>query len=184
MITDFPKPGDLPKPEDSGVSIRGLIGFMLILCAIGIGISVLVIKKIEPVPVGVEKLVTVTPNEYPVDRIRVIDGDTIECDILLPLGITLRQEEIRFSDYDAWESSRRRRSVKITDEELVKGKQATALFKELLETSSMTIILEGDGRDVYGRVLGRPVIYSNNGARFMLADFMLDNNMWRTTGDE
>ena len=57
---------------------------------------------------------------------RVIDGDTLQIEtIVLPWDVALLNQRVRIADFDAWESSRRRRSVNVTDEEVVKGKRAT-----------------------------------------------------------
>jgi len=100
---------------------------------------------------------------YELKDVRVIDGDTLEADIDLPMNITLRDETIRCSDYDAWESSKRRRSVTVSDDEVVRGKAATAALKELLSSGSMLVQLESNERDVYGRVLARLFVQSEGG---------------------
>lgn len=126
-----------------------------------------------------EKMVALPACEYELDNIRVIDGDTIEADILFPLGVTLRGEYIRFSDYDAWESSKRRRSIKVTDAEVVKGKKATALLIDLIEDKMLVLMLAQGERDNYGRILGRAAVYADDGSRTELIDFMKNNDMLR-----
>jgi endonuclease YncB( thermonuclease family) len=129
--------------------------------------------------VDVERMVVLPACEYELDNIRVIDGDTVEADILFPLGLTLRGEYIRFSDYDAWESSKRRRSVVVTDEEVIKGKQATALLIDLIDNKMVVLMLASGERDNYGRVLGRAAVYADDGSRTELRDFMKNNDMLR-----
>ena len=84
-------------------------------------------------------------------NIRVIDGDTVEADIHLPLDIVVQKQSIRLAGYDAWESSKRRRSVNVTDEEVIKGKEATEALEALLASGSVSIkILSERSRDSYG----------------------------------
>jgi endonuclease YncB( thermonuclease family) len=71
------------------------------------------------------------------------------------MRVTLRQEMIRCAGYDAWEANKRRRSVNVTDEEVIKGKAATEALKSLIASGQLMVQLEEDDRDVYGRVLGR-----------------------------
>ena len=131
-----------------------------------------------------EKMVALPVCEYELDNIRVIDGDTIEADILFPLGVTLRGEYIRFSDYDAWESSKRRRAVNVTDEEVVKGKQATAMLIKFLDDKTLVLELAEGARDNYGRVLGRGIVYAEDRTRTELIEFMTENNLLRKSSDE
>ncbi len=112
---------------------------------------------------------------YRLRNVRVIDGDTLEADIDLPMRVTLRQEMIRCTDYDAWESSKRRRSVNVTDEEVVKGKKATEALKSLIASGQLMVQLEEDDRDVYGRVLARLFVARNNNL-LSVADWMEANN--------
>lgn len=58
------------------------------------------------------------------------DLDTWRADILLPWGVTLRNRSLRL-DFDAWEVNRVRQTVKVTSEEIIKGKAALAAFQEL-----------------------------------------------------
>lgn len=98
---------------------------------------------------------------FELSNVRVIDGDTLEADINFPLSVTLRKESIRCVDYDAWESSKRRRTVDVSDEEVTKGKAATEALRELLKQGSMVAQLESGERDVYGRVLARLFVEVN-----------------------
>ena len=115
---------------------------------------------------------------YRVRNVRVVDGDTLEADIDLPMRVTLRQEMIRCTDYDAWESSKRRRSVNVTDEEVVKGKAATEALKSLIASGQLMVQLEEDDRDVYGRILARLFVARNNNL-LSVADWMETNNHTR-----
>jgi len=123
-------------------------------------------------------------NEYPLTEIRVVDGDTVEANIEFPLGVTLRKEMIRFLDFDAWEATKRRRSVNVTDEEVIKGKEATSLLISLIDGNHIVLLLADSKRDMYGRVLGRMVVYTNDDRRIFVAEYMYDNGMWRIEDDE
>lgn len=93
---------------------------------------------------------------YLVSQISTADADTVQGDIHLGWGVLLDDEKIRFSSYDAWETSKRRQAVRVTDEEIIKGQRATAELQRQLATGQLYI--EDEGRDVYGRILGRPLI--------------------------
>ena len=67
--------------------------------------------------------------------------------------ITLRFQSIRMVDYDAWESSKIRRSVNVTDEEVRKGKLETIDLREHLR--GKVLMISPKGRDHYGRLLGK-----------------------------
>lgn len=94
------------------------------------------------------------PLPHEVRDIRVIDGDTIEGTIYLGLDVSICCV-IRASDFDAWESRKIRRTVDVTDEEVVKGKAAKAAAEELLLGADTRAVLAdvGTKRDAYGRVL-------------------------------
>lgn len=92
----------------------------------------------------------------PVRISRIKDGDTIVADVLLPWNVTLRDEDIRESTYDAWESRRGRGGIVTTDEELVKGKQATRDLTELFRDKKAYLGVSDDSkRDAFGRLLGK-----------------------------
>lgn len=112
--------------------------------------------------------------EHELTNVRVIDGDTVEADINFSLGLTLRKQLIRFSDYDAWEANKRRRSVNVTDEEVVKGKAATEALKSLIASGQLVVQLEEEDRDVYGRVLARLYV-EREYELICVADWMTEN---------
>lgn len=85
---------------------------------------------------------------YETANIRVIDGDTIECDIRMPLGIIIRRT-IRAKDYDCCESRRIRRTVERTEKEIEIGKKAKELMQKIV--NEYPIRLDIDSKtDVYG----------------------------------
>ena len=93
------------------------------------------------------------PKMYPLRVARVLDGDTVEGTIELGFGVQLASQSIRCLGYDAWESSKRRRSVKVTDEEVVKGKLASKYMEDLVK-GPVWVVPGKRERDNYGRVRG------------------------------
>lgn len=81
---------------------------------------------------------------------RVVDGDTI--DVTIDLGFRLYHSvRVRMLDYDAPETWR-----PSSEEERVLGEAATIHLKGLIGEGKVYLIkTELDGRDRYGRVLGR-----------------------------
>ena len=73
--------------------------------------------------------------------ISVHDCDTLRADVLLPWGVTLRDQSIRAAGFDAWEVTTIRETsnstVNVTPEEIARGKAATIEFRKLLETGTL-----------------------------------------------
>lgn len=113
--------------------------------------------------------VPVSENNYWVTLDRIKDGDTIVGHIHMDWDITLRFQSIRMVDYDAWESSKIRRSVNVTDEEVRKGKLATIELREHLR--GKVLMISPRGRDNYGRLLGKIWTVENN-KKTPIASFM------------
>ena len=95
-------------------------------------------------------------NEYDVEVLKVIDGDTVDVDIHLGFGIMLRDERVRIIGIDTPES---RTSDKVED---LFGEAAKARVKELM-TGSIRLITTEDrhGEDMkgkFGRILGDFII--------------------------
>jgi len=91
-------------------------------------------------------------NEYTVKILKVIDGDTVDVDIDLGFGITLRDERVRIMGIDTPES---RTSDKV---EKVFGLAAKNRLKELLKEEAVLITFDDkNGEDMkgkFGRILG------------------------------
>jgi endonuclease YncB( thermonuclease family) len=92
------------------------------------------------------------------------DGDTITANVLLTDDIQLVGQSIRAANYDAWESTRYRRSKPFNEfsqaqwqAEIAKGLRAKSDLSELLGSGQLFVVLRG--RDVYGRLLGEFWIY-------------------------
>jgi len=78
-------------------------------------------------------------NLYPLSSIRVIDGDTIQSDISVGYDVVLKSKTIRFKGYDACEVSTQRTTVKVTVEEIKKGREATTYLMDFVSNHSIAI---------------------------------------------
>lgn len=91
-------------------------------------------------------------NEYEVKILKVIDGDTVDVDIDLGFGITLRDERVRIMGIDTPES---RTSDPV---EKAFGLAAKERLIELLEEESILITVDDkkgeDMKGKFGRILG------------------------------
>lgn len=87
----------------------------------------------------------------------VHDGDTISADLELPFRVTLPNRQLRAFGYDAWEITRTRQTVKVTDEEITKGHKAREALQELLSTGILYVedatAIQRVKPDPYGRML-------------------------------
>jgi micrococcal nuclease len=91
-------------------------------------------------------------NEYDVVVVKVIDGDTVDVDIDLGFGVTLRDERVRIVGIDTPESRTR---DKVED---LFGEAAKARLKELMKDGAKLITTENkhgeDMKGKFGRILG------------------------------
>ena len=91
-------------------------------------------------------------NEYDVTVINIVDGDTVDVDIDLGFGVTLRDERVRVMGIDT-EESRTRDKV----EDLF-GEAAKSRVKELMSEGAKLITTEDrhgeDMKGKFGRILG------------------------------
>lgn len=69
----------------------------------------------------------------------VHDADTINVDIHLPFKIDLPNRTIRAFGYDAWEVTKTRQTVKVTDAEIKKGLKARDELMALLKTGTLHV---------------------------------------------
>lgn len=108
--------------------------------------------------------------------IRVIDGDTVHADVVdLGWGAALTDQSIRLLGYDAPEISKRRRAVKVTDEEIQRGKAAKARLEELIGEAQVVYLYEDEHqpkRDPYGRMLGVMLLLRNDGKMIDVCNWM------------
>lgn len=82
----------------------------------------------------------------------VYDGDTITVDVLLPWGITLRDQTVRMAGFDAPEVTRTRRTVRVTANELRRGAKAREALRGLLDEADAVYLSPAAKRDPYGRL--------------------------------
>ena len=93
-----------------------------------------------------------TQNEYDVVVVKVVDGDTIDVDIDLGFGVTLRDERVRIMGIDTPESRTR---DKVED---LFGEAAKARLAQLMKDGGKLITTEDrkgeDMKGKFGRILG------------------------------
>ena len=97
-----------------------------------------------------------TPDKYTYRvkaLVKIVDGDTFDCDIDLGFSVILAKQRIRLMGIDTWESRTRDKAEK------AKGMLAKAFTKDLLENAK-EITLKSHGKGKYGRVLGE--VYCDN----------------------
>jgi micrococcal nuclease len=91
-------------------------------------------------------------NEYDVKILKVVDGDTVDVDIDLGFGVTLRDERVRIMGIDTPES---RTSDKV---EKVFGLASKERLKSLLSENAILITFDDkkgeDMKGKFGRILG------------------------------
>lgn len=114
-------------------------------------------------------------NRFELTEIKVADGDTITARIALGWRVSIGPESIRASNYDAWESTRIRKTIgPITEEEIAKGKTAAKALEGLLGNGAVYCVPNGGGqRDAYGRILGELWV-KRNGEWIDVAAWMKD----------
>jgi len=91
-------------------------------------------------------------NEYDVVVVKIVDGDTVDVDIDLGFGVTLRDERVRIMGIDTPESRTR---DKVED---LFGEAAKARLKVLMKDGGKLITTEDrkgeDMKGKFGRILG------------------------------
>tara|TARA_B100000035_G_C20795526_1_gene463088 strand:+ start:44 stop:514 length:471 start_codon:yes stop_codon:yes gene_type:complete len=91
-------------------------------------------------------------NKYDVTVIKVVDGDTVDVDIDLGFGVTLKDERVRIMGIDTPESRTR---DKVED---LFGEAAKARLKDLMKDGGKLITTEDkkgeDMKGKFGRILG------------------------------
>ena len=104
--------------------------------------------------------------EYKATVTRVIDGDTVDCDIDLGFSVILHKQRIRLKGIDTPESRTRDKIEKQY------GLAAKAYLVDFIDKSGdgLSIETSKDGRGKFGRILGR----LNNGDGQCVNDMMCD----------
>jgi len=112
--------------------------------------------------------------------VRVIDGDTLVATVHLPWGVDLRERTFRAIGYDAWETSKRRKSVSVTTNEVARGKEAKADLEKLLDDGLRVSPPNVSDRDIdpYDRDAAR--FYFQRGGRWLpVAEWMREHGHTR-----
>ena len=92
--------------------------------------------------------------EYRATLLRIVDGDTIDCDIDLGFGVVLSNQRIRLYGIDTPES--RTRDL----EEKKCGKLAAKYIEDHIQvSSSFNLRTRLDGKGKYGRILGELICF-------------------------
>lgn len=107
----------------------------------------------------------------------VVDADTVKADIVLPFGgLVMTNRSIRAHGYDAWETSKRRRVLNLTEEqwtaEIIRGKKSKAEFEALLNGGRLYVspIPQAEDQDPYDRIDARWLVVKD-GVAFNVAEY-------------
>lgn len=98
---------------------------------------------------------------FPVQIKSIHDADTLRGDIILPWGVTLRDRDIR-TDYDAWEIDRTRRTVKVTPQEILRGKAARQALVDLAAGGTLYVSPTSQEFGEYNRLSASLWVQSRN----------------------
>jgi len=112
-------------------------------------------------------------GRFPLVVVEIHDGDSVLAAVRLPWRVTLGPEMIRAADYDAWEITKARRTVEVTDDEIKAGKAAREFLASLVESGELHVTPQAGGkRDVYGRLLGEFWLRKKGGEWVSVAEEM------------
>jgi len=111
-------------------------------------------------------------NRYGVKVLKIVDGDTVDVDIDLGFGITLRDERVRIMGIDTPES---RTSDKV---EKVFGLASKDRLKELLGKEAILITTEDkhgeDMKGKFGRILGDFIVEEWEGEEKLVTEVLIE----------
>lgn len=113
-----------------------------------------------------------------VEVIAIHDGDTIKARIDLGWGVSIT-DTVRFLDFDAWEITKQRRTVDVTDEEVKKGKIAKEALIAMLKDRKVYCLRTGK-REVYGRILTKLYYVDKNGKLIDVSQAMKESGHERS----
>lgn len=100
--------------------------------------------------------------KYKGEVVKVVDGDTI--DVMVDLGFNIFiKERFRLARIDAWE---------VRGEERVKGLEAKAFVKDLLDGKEVFIDSQGTGK--YGRWIAEVFVLDDKGAMMNVNDELME----------
>lgn len=108
----------------------------------------------------------------------VHDGDTATVDVLFPWGVSLVDQSVRMQGFDAWEVTRTRQTVRVTEAEIAKGKVARDALKRLLDVADVVYLSPADKRDPYGRLPAYVSVWYD-GKLIEVAEFMAEHGHTR-----
>ena len=121
---------------------------------------------------------SVPPSTYTITEIHhVVDGDTFDATIKLPLGIAYTGR-VRCKGYDAYEMSE------------PKGKPAREYLNTLIKISKFYIAIDEKWHDNFGRVLGSVSFVDSSGNLISLSDdmrikgFVNETSIWSKNSNE
>ena len=120
---------------------------------------------------------------FPIKITQVKDGDTIQAEFIkLPWNCGLVNVPIRLYGYDAYEISKKRKSVHVTDAEIIKGIKAKEALTELVGKSRWAYLRpESIEIDCYGRILGSLFLQIPGEDELVsVSDYMISNHHNRT----
>ena len=154
--------------------------FLLATCLLGLALGM---AAPNPDAAGIDQAL----QDCTCDRIvqwTVYDADTLKnCKIYCGHRSTIDAPYIRIAGYDAWEVSRRRRTVNVTDAEIERGKQATSEFAAMLDQAAAVLLTEPPKRDPYGRNGGYLRLLQPDGTIILLESYAIAHG-WDRTVDE
>lgn len=162
--------------------IEVALGFFFLMCFWG-GVVLLLVVCLVGVVGGFSEG-KAAESERPIDLtvatmnrvyvLEVIDGDTIRGNIDLGYDVRLMDQRIRLEGFDAWEVSRIRQTVEVTDEEIIKGKKARSELARLIDDAE-AVLLQGEKRGAYGRIEGYLRLVQPSGPTLSVEGYMIEH---------
>lgn len=110
-------------------------------------------------------------HTYKADLIRVIDGDTIVCDIDLGFGIWVRDEHVRLARINTPETRTRdlvEKSAGLKAKEFVHQK-----LKEMMVLDGYLVLETFKASGKFGRFIAEVVVFSPTGENYNLNDLLV-----------
>ena len=112
--------------------------------------------------------------EYRVKLVRVIDGDTFDCDVDLGFSVWLRKERVRMMGIDTPES----RTRNLDEKKL--GLASKARLKELLPKTFTIVTHKDDAKGKFGRILAEPMVNHPEYGEINVCDKMIEEGHARS----
>jgi len=119
-------------------------------------------------------------DRYPATIEKVVDGDTVVATVKLRWNVGIVSTSFRLLDFDAWEISRKRKTVKFDSNELEKGRKAKVELENLIKDGEVFFeAKDGDEIDPYGRPLARMFVLKD-GQMIEVSKYMKERGHDRT----